>query len=349
MQLAVGPDPRRFETLLYKTELCTLFWQGRCFRKRCRFAHGEQELRTKPDFTKTVMCHFLTDRGFCRNRDCKFAHDLSEIRSIQRACQVQARRDTSWEGRALRAAKKLGNDLDFLDLPRPPVHRDAHPAAEADGTYCTRGMQGSRLLARKAGYPRVVPHGSAGNVMAPPWPAPGGKAQSAVGGFDWDAAFGGPLARQHARLEPGVRSSSLSRLSQGMGAHTCMEMEVPDVAQLKWVTETAAPVCLYHSLTYTKAYGDLVQRSMSDSATRPSQHSFFEDDPDVVVADMPQAFKGGAQADAWWEVEVSMPEEVRAQELAVVGRIKCKESPEGQWSSSATAQEFVHIDFAQYQ
>eukprot|EP00443_Scrippsiella_acuminata_P061224 CAMPEP_0115517158 /NCGR_PEP_ID=MMETSP0271-20121206/77166_1 /TAXON_ID=71861 /ORGANISM="Scrippsiella trochoidea, Strain CCMP3099" /LENGTH=78 /DNA_ID=CAMNT_0002947909 /DNA_START=16 /DNA_END=248 /DNA_ORIENTATION=- len=56
----------------------------------CRFAHGESELRIKPDLTKTTLCHFMTDRGYCKSRDCKFAHDSSEIRDVRSMVQFGA-------------------------------------------------------------------------------------------------------------------------------------------------------------------------------------------------------------------------------------------------------------------
>jgi len=67
-----------------KTRLCTFFSKGGCPRDRfCKFAHGEEELQSAPDFTCTKMCPALMRSGFCRRgASCKFAHNEDELRPI---------------------------------------------------------------------------------------------------------------------------------------------------------------------------------------------------------------------------------------------------------------------------
>mmetsp|Transcript_157 Transcript_157/g.424 ORF Transcript_157/g.424 Transcript_157/m.424 type:complete len:449 (+) Transcript_157:101-1447(+) len=65
------------EHLLLKTKICTLWEQGVCRRRNCRFAHGEHELRKQPSFELTVMCRL---QGSCTDPDCRYAHSVEELR-----------------------------------------------------------------------------------------------------------------------------------------------------------------------------------------------------------------------------------------------------------------------------
>ena len=43
--------------VFFKTKLCPNFDRGTCTRGRlCNFAHGQHELRSKPNLEKTRMC-----------------------------------------------------------------------------------------------------------------------------------------------------------------------------------------------------------------------------------------------------------------------------------------------------
>lgn len=75
----MNQDPA-LSAALYKTRMCTHFLMQRCSRQNCKFAHSEAELRAAPDWRKTTMCHFMTDRGYCRYADCHFAHSEAELR-----------------------------------------------------------------------------------------------------------------------------------------------------------------------------------------------------------------------------------------------------------------------------
>mmetsp|Transcript_118146 Transcript_118146/g.328487 ORF Transcript_118146/g.328487 Transcript_118146/m.328487 type:complete len:145 (+) Transcript_118146:64-498(+) len=64
------------------TTLCKFFAKGRCKRgEACTFAHGECELRPKPDLSKTKMCRDMARGGVCmRGGACSYAQSLQELR-----------------------------------------------------------------------------------------------------------------------------------------------------------------------------------------------------------------------------------------------------------------------------
>lgn len=70
----------------FKTELCRYYEPGqqglRCGKGLgCPFAHGPQELRSRPDLTKTSLCQ-LFRKGKCRKGEmCPFAHGAKELRT----------------------------------------------------------------------------------------------------------------------------------------------------------------------------------------------------------------------------------------------------------------------------
>jgi len=69
---------------LWKTRLCN-FYDSRsgCRHGRlCTFAHGQEELRKAPDFTRTSICPELLRTGKCRQvSSCQYAHSHAELRS----------------------------------------------------------------------------------------------------------------------------------------------------------------------------------------------------------------------------------------------------------------------------
>lgn len=65
-----------------KTHLCRFYAVGRCKRgTKCTFAHGDRDLRVRPDLWKTSMCHKFT-RRCCPlpATECRHAHGKSELR-----------------------------------------------------------------------------------------------------------------------------------------------------------------------------------------------------------------------------------------------------------------------------
>jgi len=72
---------------LWKTRMCTFFMRhGGCRQgDSCIFAHGPQELREAPDFTRTAICPDLLRTGVCpregEKRGCAYAHSREELRS----------------------------------------------------------------------------------------------------------------------------------------------------------------------------------------------------------------------------------------------------------------------------
>jgi len=65
-----------------KTRLCKFFAVGACTRgSSCAFAHGSEQLRDQPDFSKTRLCADFVELGRCTaGQACRFAHSKSELR-----------------------------------------------------------------------------------------------------------------------------------------------------------------------------------------------------------------------------------------------------------------------------
>ena len=65
-----------------KTRLCKFFTMGACTRgSSCAFAHGPEQLRDQPDYSKTRLCADFVQRGRCsRGQACPFAHGRNELR-----------------------------------------------------------------------------------------------------------------------------------------------------------------------------------------------------------------------------------------------------------------------------
>jgi len=74
-------------SVLDKTQLCKFFAKKRCSRgKACSFAHGPAEL-LQVDLFKTQLCTDFMG-GMCWRKDCKFAHGPRELRSHARATDM---------------------------------------------------------------------------------------------------------------------------------------------------------------------------------------------------------------------------------------------------------------------
>lgn len=56
---------------------------------KCKFAHSEEELRPKPDFTRTSMCPNVN----CKKKHCRYAHSSSELRSTEDYWKIELCRD----------------------------------------------------------------------------------------------------------------------------------------------------------------------------------------------------------------------------------------------------------------
>ncbi|CEM34246.1 unnamed protein product [Vitrella brassicaformis CCMP3155] len=55
--------------------------QGECTRgENCRCAHSLEEVRTRPDLTKTRLCENF-QKGECSDPNCAYAHGEDELRS----------------------------------------------------------------------------------------------------------------------------------------------------------------------------------------------------------------------------------------------------------------------------
>eukprot|EP00746_Dinoflagellata_sp_MGD_P074421 gnl/MRDRNA2_/MRDRNA2_300630_c0_seq1.p1 gnl/MRDRNA2_/MRDRNA2_300630_c0~~gnl/MRDRNA2_/MRDRNA2_300630_c0_seq1.p1 ORF type:complete len:347 (-),score=48.72 gnl/MRDRNA2_/MRDRNA2_300630_c0_seq1:216-1256(-) len=74
----IPPDSVKVEGLT-KTELCKHYRRGYCARGvNCAYAHGQEQLKPKPNLSKTKMCRF--SRRGCQNPYCTYAHAEEELR-----------------------------------------------------------------------------------------------------------------------------------------------------------------------------------------------------------------------------------------------------------------------------
>lgn len=65
-----------------KTSQCRFFASGACLRgENCNFAHGTEEVRTKPNLVNLRFCADFIEVGSCKKGlNCNFAHSISEFR-----------------------------------------------------------------------------------------------------------------------------------------------------------------------------------------------------------------------------------------------------------------------------
>eukprot|EP00444_Apocalathium_aciculiferum_P049393 CAMPEP_0183509042 /NCGR_PEP_ID=MMETSP0371-20130417/9312_1 /TAXON_ID=268820 /ORGANISM="Peridinium aciculiferum, Strain PAER-2" /LENGTH=108 /DNA_ID=CAMNT_0025705551 /DNA_START=48 /DNA_END=371 /DNA_ORIENTATION=+ len=76
----------RLLTQFMRSELCSFFEaKGHCIKgDRCQFAHGQAQLRSVPDLTKTSLCKkWLKFSCTVNGSECPFAHGWHELRVTQ--------------------------------------------------------------------------------------------------------------------------------------------------------------------------------------------------------------------------------------------------------------------------
>jgi len=72
---------RLLPQLCQKTKPCRFYARGMCTRgAACSYAHGDEELQSVPDLSRTKRCPALMNTGICQEPNCAFAHELDEIR-----------------------------------------------------------------------------------------------------------------------------------------------------------------------------------------------------------------------------------------------------------------------------
>ncbi|KAF8822172.1 zinc finger (CCCH type) motif-containing protein [Cardiosporidium cionae] len=79
---AHSEDEQRGAVDLTKTALCPhIEKQGHCGSTHCRYAHTHEELRATTDVYKTSMCsYYLRDRYCPMGKKCRYAHGVQELR-----------------------------------------------------------------------------------------------------------------------------------------------------------------------------------------------------------------------------------------------------------------------------
>ncbi len=54
--------------LFHKTQICPNYLRGQCFRgDACNYAHGEHELKIRPNLEKTKLCNSVDNGLPCLN------------------------------------------------------------------------------------------------------------------------------------------------------------------------------------------------------------------------------------------------------------------------------------------
>lgn len=68
---------------VFKFTFCKYFFRGKCTRgSTCTFAHGVEELRERPQLSKTRICEKWR-QGACEHinpENCRFAHGKDDLR-----------------------------------------------------------------------------------------------------------------------------------------------------------------------------------------------------------------------------------------------------------------------------
>ncbi|KAF8819859.1 zinc finger (CCCH type) motif-containing protein [Cardiosporidium cionae] len=72
----------RRKPVLFKTRICSAFQVGKCvYGENCQHAHSEAELRVTPEFYKTALCPEFSRHAYCcKGKKCRFAHGSNDLR-----------------------------------------------------------------------------------------------------------------------------------------------------------------------------------------------------------------------------------------------------------------------------
>ncbi|KAH0477463.1 MAG: hypothetical protein KVP17_001641 [Porospora cf. gigantea B] len=66
----------------HRTKMCPWFDAKRCFMgDRCNYAHSIEELRPKPDLSKTRLCVKALTGEVCHDSECRYAHEFHELQA----------------------------------------------------------------------------------------------------------------------------------------------------------------------------------------------------------------------------------------------------------------------------
>eukprot|EP00928_Gymnodinium_smaydae_P075219 TRINITY_DN5821_c0_g1_i1.p1 TRINITY_DN5821_c0_g1~~TRINITY_DN5821_c0_g1_i1.p1 ORF type:complete len:190 (+),score=30.46 TRINITY_DN5821_c0_g1_i1:70-639(+) len=72
-------------SIFLKTKECKFFGRGKCTKgTSCPFAHAADEMRIRPNLSRTKMCRRVQSGGKCSDFNCNFAHELQERRRVPR-------------------------------------------------------------------------------------------------------------------------------------------------------------------------------------------------------------------------------------------------------------------------
>lgn len=67
-----------------KTKMCKFYLEGNCTRgRKCTFAHGDEDVDSKPQPLCMKLCKTLIATGRCKNQNCRYAHSKEQIASAK--------------------------------------------------------------------------------------------------------------------------------------------------------------------------------------------------------------------------------------------------------------------------
>mmetsp|Transcript_71057 Transcript_71057/g.126499 ORF Transcript_71057/g.126499 Transcript_71057/m.126499 type:complete len:178 (-) Transcript_71057:144-677(-) len=108
---------------MQKTQMCKFWEEGKCARgDNCTFAHGGDELKSAPDFTKTRIC-VAFQQGKCTDDQCSFAHGKEEIRKLDPSVTLPGplpSKKPSGRGKRRRNPRRGGGSSDGSDRSLSP-------------------------------------------------------------------------------------------------------------------------------------------------------------------------------------------------------------------------------------
>jgi len=100
MKLPVADPP-----LFLKTKMCTFNMQGRCLRgSACAFAHNQDELKAKPDFSKTRR--IIKTTHMIKKRELPMASENPTVPELSRTVDKR-KRGTEAVRRTLRYKRRM--------------------------------------------------------------------------------------------------------------------------------------------------------------------------------------------------------------------------------------------------
>eukprot|EP00920_Eleutheroschizon_duboscqi_P027040 GHVT01066183.1.p1 GENE.GHVT01066183.1~~GHVT01066183.1.p1 ORF type:complete len:343 (+),score=20.45 GHVT01066183.1:1287-2315(+) len=153
--------------MFQRTKLCPRWKEGHCsLGDSCTFAHGEHELRSRPDLRKTKLCEIWQKTGSCnRASECGFAHGESELRVTNEYWKTDICK--YWRSGACHAGSECRhahgvNELRARKYEEEVIEKLQSGTAKLDDVLARRPNKGQKRETRVAANSLVVPQRSQG-------------------------------------------------------------------------------------------------------------------------------------------------------------------------------------------